>query len=155
LAKGDRCLREHRKESRPPYARTNRQIPDRGAPLRRRGWFVLAISIVLVIILFVIAYVVDVAVEVNGNPWRLDLDWRWLRRGLELGCTFAINPDAHATGEIASSTRWGVAIARKAAVPANRVVNALDRDGFAPWLRRRREKTNKPMPRTTRRLQSA
>ena len=22
-----------------------------------------------------------VAVEVNGNPWRLDLDWRWLRRG--------------------------------------------------------------------------
>jgi DNA polymerase (family 10) len=49
----------------------------------------------------------DVAVEVNGNPWRLDLDWRWLRRGLDLGCKFSINPDAHATREIASSTRWG------------------------------------------------
>ena len=27
-----------------------------------------------------------VAVEINGNPWRLDLDWRWHRRGAELGC---------------------------------------------------------------------
>ena len=26
------------------------------------------------------------AVEINGNPWRLDLDWRWHRRALELGC---------------------------------------------------------------------
>jgi DNA polymerase (family 10) len=41
----------------------------------------------------------DVAVEVNGNPWRLDLDWRWLRRGIELGCKFSINPDAHSTSE--------------------------------------------------------
>src|SRR5262249_22496611 len=27
-----------------------------------------------------------VAIEINGNPWRLDLDWRWHTRGLELGC---------------------------------------------------------------------
>ena len=76
-----------------------------------------------------------VAVEVNGNPWRLDLDWRWLRRALELGCTFSINPDAHSTGEIASSTRWGLAIARKSGMPADRVVNALDRDRIRPLAR--------------------
>jgi DNA polymerase (family 10) len=76
----------------------------------------------------------DVAVEVNGNPWRLDLDWRCLRRGLELGCTFSINPDAHSTDEIASSTRWGLAIARKSGMPADRVINALDRDAFARRL---------------------
>jgi DNA polymerase (family 10) len=64
-----------------------------------------------------------VAVEVNGNPWRLDLDWRWLRRGIELGCKFSINPDAHSTNEIASSTRWGLAIARKSGMPADRVIN--------------------------------
>jgi DNA polymerase (family 10) len=64
-----------------------------------------------------------VAVEVNGNPWRLDLDWRWLRRGIELGCKFSINPDAHSTSEIASSTRWGLAIARKSGMPADRVIN--------------------------------
>jgi len=80
----------------------------------------------------------DVAVEVNGNPWRLDLDWRWLRRGLELGCKFSINPDAHSTGEIASSTRWGVAIARKSGMPPDRVINALDARAFACWLRDRK-----------------
>jgi DNA polymerase (family X) len=42
----------------------------------------------------------DVAVELNANPWRLDLDWRWLRRALELGCRLSINPDAHSTDEI-------------------------------------------------------
>ena len=80
----------------------------------------------------------EVAVEINGNPWRLDLDWRWLRRGLELGCKFSINPDAHSTGEIASSTRWGVAIARKSGMPPGRVINALDRNAFARWLRARK-----------------
>jgi DNA polymerase (family X) len=82
----------------------------------------------------------DVAVEVNGNPWRLDLDWRWLRRGIELGCKFSINPDAHSTGEIASSTRWGLAIARKSGMPADRVINTLDRVSFARWLQGRKER---------------
>lgn len=86
-------------------------------------------------------------IEVNGNPWRLDLDWRWLRRGLELGCTFSINPDAHSTDEIASSTRWGLAIARKSGMPADRVINALDRDAFARRLRARKERA---MPCTAR-----
>jgi DNA polymerase (family 10) len=88
-----------------------------------------------------------VAVEVNGNPWRLDLDWRWLRRALELGCTFSINPDAHSTGEITSSTRWGLAIARKSGMPADRVVNARDCDQFALWLASR-TKRRRPMHRT-------
>ena len=89
-----------------------------------------------------------VAVEVNGNPWRLDLDWRWLRRALELSCTFSINPDAHSTGEIDSSTRWGLAIARKSGMPAERVVNAFDRDQFALWLasRRKRRRSLHPTP---------
>jgi DNA polymerase (family 10) len=80
-----------------------------------------------------------VAVEVNGNPWRLDLDWRWLRRGLEVGCSFSVNPDAHSTDEIASSTRWGVAIARKSGMPPERVINALDRDSFERFLQARKE----------------
>jgi histidinol phosphatase-like PHP family hydrolase len=53
-----------------------------------------------------------VAVEINGNPWRLDLDWRWHRRALELGCIMSINPDAHSTDEI-DLTHRGVEMARK------------------------------------------
>jgi DNA polymerase (family 10) len=83
-----------------------------------------------------------VAVEVNGNPWRLDLDWRWLRRGIELGCKFSINRDAHSTSEITSSTRWGLAIARKSGMPADCVINTLDRDPFARWLQARKERVS-------------
>jgi len=36
-----------------------------------------------------------VGVEINANPHRLDLDWRWHRRAIELGCMLSINPDAH------------------------------------------------------------
>ena len=85
-----------------------------------------------------------VAVEVNGNPWRLDLDWRWLRRGIELGCSFSINPDAHSTDEIASSTQWGVAIARKSGMPAERVINAVDRRAFERFLQARKARAKPP-----------
>jgi DNA polymerase (family X) len=84
-----------------------------------------------------------VAVEVNGNPWRLDLDWRWLRRALELGCTFSVNPDAHSIGEIVSSTRWGLAIARNGRMPTARVVKALDRKQFAHWHDSRKDPTRR------------
>jgi hypothetical protein len=49
--------------------------------------------------------------EAIGKPaWarggRLDLDWRWHQRALELGCMMSINPDAHSIAEI-ELTRWG------------------------------------------------
>ena len=46
-----------------------------------------------------------VAVEFNANPWRLDLDWRWHQRALDLGCMMSVNPDAHSTAEI-ELTHW-------------------------------------------------
>jgi len=66
-----------------------------------------------------------VAIEINAHPWRLDMDWRWCERALELGCLFSINPDAHSTKEI-DNIQWGVLMARKGAVPKERVLNALD-----------------------------
>jgi DNA polymerase (family X) len=78
-----------------------------------------------------------VAVEINANPWRLDLDWRWHRRALEFGCTMSINPDAHSTDEI-DLTHWGVEMARKGGVPADRVLNALTLLRLLQHLKRRR-----------------
>jgi DNA polymerase (family 10) len=77
-----------------------------------------------------------VAVEVNANPWRLDLDWRWHRRALELGCMLSINPDAHSRDEI-DLTHWGVEVARKGSVPAERVLNCLTLPAFTRYLIRR------------------
>jgi len=77
-----------------------------------------------------------VAVEINANPWRLDLDWRWHRRALELGCMMSINPDAHSTDEL-DLTHWGVEMARKGGVPAERVLNALSLSSLLQHLKRR------------------
>ena len=77
-----------------------------------------------------------VAVEINANPWRLDLDWRWHQRALELGCLMSINPDAHSTDEI-DLTHWGVEMARKGGVPKERVINCLDLPAFAALLKDR------------------
>ena len=83
------------------------------------------------------------------------LDWRSLRRGIELGCKFSINPDAHSTSEIASSTRWGLAIARKSGMPADRVINTLDRASFARWLLARKERAGPRLAPTRKRKTAA
>src|SRR5438477_186456 len=74
-----------------------------------------------------------VAVEINANPWRLDLDWRWHQQALELGCIMSINPDAHSASEI-ELTHWGVEMARKGGVPKNRVLNCLSLEKMTDYL---------------------
>ena len=80
-----------------------------------------------------------VAVEINGNPWRLELDWRWHRKALELGCMLSINPDAHSIAEL-DLVQWGVAVARKGGVPKEKVLNALSLKQMLAHLARRRSR---------------
>jgi DNA polymerase (family 10) len=87
-----------------------------------------------------------VAVEINANPWRLDLDWRWHRRALALGCMMSINPDAHSTDEL-DLTHWGVEMARKGGVPADRVLNALTLPRLMQHLKRRKIVQDRARPR--------
>jgi DNA polymerase (family 10) len=51
-------------------------------------------------------------IEINANPYRLDLDWIHCKRAKALGVKLVINPDAHATAELAF-TRYGVDVARR------------------------------------------
>jgi DNA polymerase (family 10) len=71
-----------------------------------------------------------VAVEINASPYRLDLDWRWSRRALELGIPLVINPDAH-SAEGLEDTRWGLTMARKAGASPEQILNCGDIDA---WL---------------------
>ena len=61
-------------------------------------------------------------VELNANPYRLDLDWRQVIRARDLGCRFSIDPDAHHPDGY-HDLRYGVMMARKAGLTAAEVVN--------------------------------
>ena len=75
--------------------------------------------------------------EINAHPWRLDLDWRWHQKALDYGCIFSINPDAHSIREL-DHMHWGVLMARKGGVPAERVLNAMPLSEITRYLRRKR-----------------
>jgi DNA polymerase (family 10) len=70
-----------------------------------------------------------VALEINASPYRLDLDWRWARRALELGLKLVVNPDAHST-EGLGDVEWGIKIARKAGATAGDLINCSDIEEF-------------------------
>src|SRR5205814_252288 len=53
-----------------------------------------------------------VVIEINANPYRLDMDWSHIPYALEKGVMISINPDAHSIREI-DNIRWGIAASQK------------------------------------------
>jgi DNA polymerase (family 10) len=80
---------------------------------------------------------VGVAVELNADPHRLDLDWRLIPRARACGVTLEIGPDAHSTGGL-DNMAIGVGIARKGGVRREEVLNARSADDLLAFARARR-----------------
>jgi len=78
----------------------------------------------------------SVAIELNANPRRLDLDWRLLGRCFEVGISTCVNPDAHRTSGI-DDMRYGVAVARKAGTTPDRVLNCMEVDDLDRYFKDR------------------
>jgi DNA polymerase (family 10) len=66
----------------------------------------------------------NVVIEINANPLRLDLDWRWHQYALEKGVWLSINPDAHRV-EGFLDMHYGVLAARKGGLYKEMCLNAL------------------------------
>ena len=81
----------------------------------------------------------EVVIEINANPWRLDLDWRWIRYALEKGVRLSINPDAHEK-EAYSDMRYGVMVARKGGLTRDMTLNALSADALAIYFEARKKR---------------
>jgi len=77
------------------------------------------------------------ALEVNGSPQRMDLDWRLVRRSVDRGALLAIDPDAHSTREL-DYVPYGVAMARKGWAGPGHALNAREPEAVVAWLERRR-----------------
>jgi len=75
----------------------------------------------------------EVVIELNANPWRLDMDWRLWRRGAERGLMCAINPDAHDTGGL-TYVHHGVVAARKGWLTRENVLNTRSLAEVLAWL---------------------
>jgi putative hydrolase len=74
-----------------------------------------------------------VAVEIDGDPSRQDLDFSIARRALDRGVLFALDSDAHTTSQLAYS-ETAVAHARLAGIPIDRIVNCWSVERFKRWL---------------------
>ncbi len=66
----------------------------------------------------------NVVIEINANPWRLDLDWRWVHYAIEQGVQLSINPDAHEMDGY-HHMKFGLLAGRKGGLTAEMTFNAL------------------------------
>ena len=82
---------------------------------------------------------VGVAVELNADPHRLDLDWRYCRQAKELGVTIEIGPDAHSTAGL-DNVHFGIGMARKAWLEAGEILNTRSADDVLAFARKRRSR---------------
>lgn len=80
-----------------------------------------------------------VIIEINANPYRLDMDWSHIPYALSKGVMISINPDAHSIREI-DNIRWGVAAARKGGLTKEMTWNAQDLTFIEQWLEKKKSK---------------
>jgi DNA polymerase (family 10) len=74
------------------------------------------------------------AIEINANPYRLDLDWHYVRTAVELGIQLVIAPDAHSIPDY-GYIRWGVQAGRKGLLTVNHTLNARPVEDFLAFCR--------------------
>jgi DNA polymerase (family 10) len=77
------------------------------------------------------------AIEINGDPYRLDLDPVNARKAAALGIPFVLSSDAHSTRSL-GAVRYAVAMARRARIRKRDVLNTLPPDELAERIRPQR-----------------
>jgi histidinol phosphatase-like PHP family hydrolase len=80
-----------------------------------------------------------VAIEIDGDPSRQDLDYDLARRAVAAGCLFALDSDAHSSGELPRYAQTAIAHARLAGVPTERVINCWPLKKLLDWAASRRQ----------------
>lgn len=74
-----------------------------------------------------------VAIEINANPLRLDIDWHWIPYCLEKGVLLSINPDAHNLAGI-EHIKYGILAAQKGGLDAHNTLNSKGLEEFNKYL---------------------
>ena len=78
----------------------------------------------------------DVVIELNANPRRLDMDWRYIEYALDKGVMISIDPDAHDVAEF-DLTKYGVLMAQKGGVRKEQNLSSMSLSDFEKFLKRK------------------
>jgi DNA polymerase (family X) len=78
-----------------------------------------------------------IALEINADPHRLDLDWRAVREARDRGVAISIGADAHSVAGL-SYMEYGINMARKGWLSPDQILNARPVGDFVAYARRRR-----------------
>ncbi len=81
----------------------------------------------------------DVVIEINANPRRLDMDWRWIDYCMQKDVLLSINPDAHHINGI-DDIRYGVQVAQKGMLPAAMNLSSFSLAEFEEFLHHQHQK---------------
>ena len=82
---------------------------------------------------FEAAAAANVAIEIDGDPWRQDVDYELAAQALDAGCLFALDSDAHSAPELRNA-ETAIAHARLAGIPRERVINCWSPHRLTDWL---------------------
>ncbi|MGI8599075.1 MAG: DNA polymerase/3'-5' exonuclease PolX [Chitinophagaceae bacterium] len=82
-----------------------------------------------------------VVIEINANPKRLDMDWRWIDYALENKVLLSVNPDAHSTEEF-QNIKYGVLVAQKGGLTKEYNLSSYSLCEFENFLQARKKEKN-------------
>jgi DNA polymerase (family 10) len=81
----------------------------------------------------------EVVIEINANPKRLDMDWRYVHDAIEAGAMLSIDPDAHTLDEF-PFVHYGVLVAQKGGLTKERNLSSMGLNEFEAFIRNRKKK---------------
>lgn len=81
----------------------------------------------------------NVVIEINANPYRLDLDWRWIDYALNKNVMLSINPDAHEKAGY-HDMYYGVCVARKGGLTKEMCLNTMNLEQISGYFSKRKSK---------------
>ena len=77
------------------------------------------------------------SIEINANPHRLDLDWRYCQYAIEKGVMISVNPDSHRVSGF-SDMQYGIGMARKGWLSKKQVLNTYAAEELLQFANKRR-----------------
>lgn len=81
----------------------------------------------------------QVVIEINANPHRLDIDWRWIDLALSEGVLLSINPDAHSTAGF-QDVFYGTMVAQKGGLTKEHNLSSFNLEAFKQFVQQQKTK---------------